>query len=1237
MDGSARIRFEEEDRQVASIVPAKLLTVQAFRAILTPVLATAVLVAAGCAGTGGIGVSKSRGAELDLMRLAQREAARSPGPMRTTPVPPGVSDDALSSRAVADVSARLSAAEALRHNALSIPATLRALPRETEPVDDQARDQALWHYVKGRDAALRGRDLVAITELEKAHKLDPASPVVIRQLARSYAEMGNLTRAAGYFDQLLELEPSDSEALFALGLAATNRRDFRRAVDFLAGPRLAGATFDHDPAADCLADYMLASAVRELGYDRAWIELATASIVKLAGLSAPTAYRFRFDSLYRQRAEIWRGIGDAHCRLGEFEEALAAYGLSARLPTTDPRALPPRVIYANLVLRRPWSAQLALLAAIDDEGGVTEQDVRLCQYLAGQVPNLGLLADALVQEHQLRPDDATLVRAAATMLPQQDAALLLRSFLHRRPADLDVLGQLLGWFVDRDERSAVALTVALAEDHPRLAAAYGDELAVVGVSPQSLIDTTRTLPASPARSIVLCRLFVYIGALGPAWAQCAGDLERWPLDRGLRLQQIDLAARLAEPQLLTAVLEGLSDLDDGPTWLARSRAHRILGDTEDALGAAVRAVALEPGNGETHLELSMAHVSHAEQIQSLDGRRQHALDAARAAQHALDLDPTLDDAYAILLGLHAPNAILADRAQLIAVRGRLVRENPDSALAAQLDAPEDVAQGRWEQGLKRLLVVSENDPADRITLKLAIAVWMQARAAADAIEYLERRLAQRPADPVLLEQWVGVLQTQEAGYGDEVVLRIESLLRREPSHDAARQLLEVLERRNGRIDRAVELAEARLRTRPQGMRRELEFAALYADAGRDVEAMARLQWILDRGSVARFNQLVSAMGVAGRMSDRDDQFNDLVLSFAQCTVDRFPEAPLQVYSTGLRALVRAGVTDERFDDLADRAVLFARGAAGSTLQEVVIWRQLAQSLVDAGYPAAAGRAVRKRLLADAPLDVPARTSLAVIALVADAAAADAVAAVSLIEALGLRGWLPQFPGLGAESTMADVFYEASRFFNMLGDELGAERLLLETVQRRPDHAMALNNLGYTRLERGRIDEQTVDFIERAYRLVPDDGNVLDTVGWLRYKNGHFDDDGKTLGAVGLVNRSILVSGEPSAEVLDHLGDIRWRLGDAVEARDAWQGAADLLQDTERREILKQYFLLLQIRDWGLLVAKPEQMYDQQHEGMLDRLLKKIGQADAGGDPAVARTIQEMAETRSIGEANDGGA
>ena len=1193
-----------------------------------------VLLAAGCAAGGSGRVNPRLSAEQNIQRLAEREAKTPQGSPVSVPVPPGVGEAVLAPRAADDVSARLSVDEAVRHVTLSMTEGGASEPVQAPPVDDAALDQALWHYAKGRDAAMRNRHLVAITELEKAHRLDPNSALIIRQLARSYAEMGNATRAAAYFERLLAFEPDDSESLFVLGLAATNRREFRRAVDFLARPRLKGTTFDHDPAADCLADFMLGSALAELGYDRAWIQLATSAIAKIGRLSAPTVYRFRYESLYRQRAEIWRSVGDARCRLREYDQALFAYRLSEALPNADPGELHPRVIYANLAQRRPWTAQLALLDAIDDDRGAGEPDIRMCLYLSEQPVDHDLLADALVERHRARPDDAVLVRAAATLLPRDEAVMLLRGFLHRRPDDLDVLGQLLGWLAARDERSAISLTVALVEDRPDLGAEYADELALVAVSPQSLIEDARTLVASPAWTVVLCRLLVYVGALGPAWSECRAGVETWPHNQALLLQQIDLAARLEEPQLLDSVLGTVSMYDDGPMWRARARAHRALGDTEAAVRAATRAVEAEPSNARAHVELAAAHVTHVEQLQDPDGRRRHAEEAARAARQAIDLDPSLDDAYAILLGLYAPNAVLANGVQLLNFRGRLARDNPNGALSSQLAAREDVAQGRWERALQTLLVICEKDPADRSTLALAVAVWTQAGRLDDAAEYLQRRLAQRPADPVLLEHWAVVaVQTDQT---DEVAQRLRGLLATETSHDTARRLLETIERSNGRVSEAVALAEARLLSRPRGMRRELELAALYAGAERDDRAVAQLEWILQRADTARFDQLVNGLGVAGRMSDRDEQFSALALSFGEQTIARFPDAPLQVYGSTLRALARVGPLDERFDDLADRAVRFGRAAAGQTLRDADIWRQLAQALVDSGYPDAAGRAVRRRLLADAPLETPARTLLGVIALVSDAASDDAAASADLIEALALRGWLPRLAGVDQEPQVSEVFYWASNIFSLLGHGRGAEQLLVATIELQPDHAMALNNLGYTRLELGRIDPETIALIEKASSLDPQDGNILDTVGWMRYKMGLFDSHGDIPGAVGLIRQSIEQSPEPSAEVLDHLGDTLWRLGDAEGAAEAWRRVTVILQNETRRETIKRDSLLMQARGWGLIVAQPDELYDRQFGALLKRTREKLRVADDGGEPAVARTFEEMGVSPSMPEVGDGG-
>ena len=148
--------------------------------------------------------------------------------------------------------------------------------------------------------------------------------------------------------------------------------------------------------------------------------------------------------------------------------------------------------------------------------------------------------------------------------------------------------------------------------------------------------------------------------------------------------------------------------------------------------------------------------------------------------------------------------------------------------------------------------------------------------------------------------------------------------------------------------------------------------------------------------------------------------------------------------------------------------------------------------------------------------------------------------------------------------------------------------------------------------------------------------MLDTLGWLRYKFGLFEADGDTPGAIALIRRSIENSTEPSAEVLDHLGDTLWRLGDGKAAADAWRRAAEMLQDTRRRDQFHQSHLLLQERVWGLVVAEPREMYDRQFGDLLNRARMKLQEADAGGTPAVAATFEEMGVTGRLEEVGDGG-
>src|SRR5690606_15000222 len=116
----------------------------------------------------------------------------------------------------------------------------------------------------------------------------------------------------------------------------------------------------------------------------------------------------------------------------------------------------------------------------------------------------------------------------------------------------------------------------------------------------------------------------------------------------------------------------------------------------------------------------------------------------------------------------------------------------------------------------------------------------------------------------------------------------------------------------------------------------------------------------------------------------------------------------------------------------------------------------------------------------------------------------------------------------------------------------------------PDDPGAANDLGYTLLEaRVELDE-AARLIELAHAADPENGAVLDSIGWLRYRQGVLEDergpDGEVVreGAGTLLERAAATPrGQISATIQDHLGDALWRIGRRPAARLAWQTARGL--------------------------------------------------------------------------------
>jgi len=117
----------------------------------------------------------------------------------------------------------------------------------------------------------------------------------------------------------------------------------------------------------------------------------------------------------------------------------------------------------------------------------------------------------------------------------------------------------------------------------------------------------------------------------------------------------------------------------------------------------------------------------------------------------------------------------------------------------------------------------------------------------------------------------------------------------------------------------------------------------------------------------------------------------------------------------------------------------------------------------------------------------------------------------------------------------------------------AEADLLAALMLRPDDPGLLNYLAFSWADQGINLDRARTMLERAIQLLPDDGAIIDSLGWVMYRQGDYEDAVKELEhAVALV--------ADDASVNDHLGDAYWRVGRQIEARAQWERAVRLTDD-----------------------------------------------------------------------------
>lgn len=127
-----------------------------------------------------------------------------------------------------------------------------------------------------------------------------------------------------------------------------------------------------------------------------------------------------------------------------------------------------------------------------------------------------------------------------------------------------------------------------------------------------------------------------------------------------------------------------------------------------------------------------------------------------------------------------------------------------------------------------------------------------------------------------------------------------------------------------------------------------------------------------------------------------------------------------------------------------------------------------------------------------------------------------------------------------------LLYSRAMLAEQRNDLQQLERDLRSILHDNPEHAMALNALGYTLADRTQRYQEALELIEQAHQLQPEDAATMDSLGWVYFRLGQPET------ALPWLQQAYELY--PDAEVAAHLGEVLWSLGQRRQARKLWRAA-----------------------------------------------------------------------------------
>ena len=145
-------------------------------------------------------------------------------------------------------------------------------------------------------------------------------------------------------------------------------------------------------------------------------------------------------------------------------------------------------------------------------------------------------------------------------------------------------------------------------------------------------------------------------------------------------------------------------------------------------------------------------------------------------------------------------------------------------------------------------------------------------------------------------------------------------------------------------------------------------------------------------------------------------------------------------------------------------------------------------------------------------------------------------------------------------TLRDARFVLSNISVIREDFAVAEEWLEQVLDEFPADVGALNDLGYLYADQNKHLNRSLKMVQYASVTEPENVAYLDSVGWALHKLGRHND---------ALTYLVKASGRenPDGVILDHLGEVYWKLGQHDQAREVWRRAVAAFEQGEN-ELLR---------------------------------------------------------------------